>query len=186
MWLTTEEIVELGITDRWARKKIASGEWEWRESGRRGRNGKPIREVLFSSLPSDLQWRWNQRQKSQAAIDEPDAPQAEVETDSSVNTLETLNPALKQLPMEEREAWLAEAQRLAQLVERYDAINPKRRVNPGTGKHEFVAAVLALCEEAICDNQVVKAKIPAKLLRNFQRNYYESHETHLIKNHSIV
>ena len=92
MWLTTEAIVELGITDRWARKKIASGEWTSRDSGARGRNGKPIREVLFSSLPSELQWRWHQRLKDQAATDALPAPQIEVETDSS-SPLEKLNPA---------------------------------------------------------------------------------------------
>lgn len=157
MWLTTEEIVELGITDRWCRKKLASGEWQSRDSGRRGRNGKPQREVLFSSLPSELQWRYHQRRKDEAAPVEPET--AAVETDAP-DALDALQAALVRLPLDAREAWMAEAQRLALIVARYDAIKPKRQLNPATGKHEFVAAVHALCAEAACATQTVLAIEP--------------------------
>jgi hypothetical protein len=159
MWLTIDQIEELGLTRRWIEKKLAAGDWTARDSGLRGRNGRAIREVLLTSLSWELQCRWQQRQKAQAMQLEVEAPQAEVETESSITQLEKLNPALKQLPMEEREAWMAEAQRLAQIIERYDAISPKRQLNP-SGKHEFVAAVLTLCEEAVCTNQAVLAREP--------------------------
>src|SRR5205085_6239010 len=61
MWLTVDEIVELGRGRRKTLLKIASGEWQSRLSERRGQNGKRIKEVLLTSLPSDLQQAYLQR-----------------------------------------------------------------------------------------------------------------------------
>ena len=68
MWLSIEEVVSLGVTDRWVRAKLASGEWQGRDSGIRGRNGKPIKEVLLTSLPAEMQWRWRSRQSGPNVI----------------------------------------------------------------------------------------------------------------------
>lgn len=154
MWLTIEQIVELGLTRRWVEKKLAAREWQWRDSGVRLRNGKAVREVLFESLPSDLQWRWHQRQRQQV---EAIAESPVTEQEAPAEKLDVLGEALKRIPLEDREAWMAEAKRLANIIERYDAIRPKRFLNPATGKHEFVAEVLALCEEAVCTDGAVLA-----------------------------
>lgn len=157
MWITFDLVEELGLTKRWIQKKVAAGEWTARDSAKRGRNGKSVREVLFSSLPAELQWRFHQRQKQETAEAEP-AP-APVENDSP-GSLDILQAALLRLPLEARDAWLAEAQRLALIVGRYEAIRPKRVLNPATGKHDFVPAVISLCEEAACTDQAVIAIEP--------------------------
>lgn len=148
MWLTIEQVSELGVTAQWVRKKIALGEWKSRTSERRGRNGRAIREVLISSLPQELQQRYiSQNPPSlDAPASEPNFPD-----DSSVS----LRAALTRLPLETREAFICEAQRLAGIIERYQLINPKRKLNPSTGKHEFVPAVLLLCEEARCNSALI-------------------------------
>lgn len=156
MWITFDQIEELGLTRRWIEKQIARGAWQARDTGRRGRNGKPVREVLFSSLPAELQWRYHQRLKQEAAPVEPETTAVETESPA----LDGLQAALVRLPPDVRVALLAEAQRLSSIVERYDAIKPKRAVNPVTDKHEFVAAVLSLCEEAACTEPVVMALEP--------------------------
>ncbi|HYX72150.1 MAG TPA: Mu transposase C-terminal domain-containing protein [Nitrososphaera sp.] len=156
MWLTIDQVEELGITRRWVEKKLAAGGWEWRYSGPRGRNGRQRREVLLTSLPSELQWRWKQRQRVLNG-----EPQASTQEESATDTkLDGLTAALQRLPIDMREAFMAEARRLALIVERFDAMTPKRQTHPTTGKHEFVAAVLALCEEAACTDQVVLAQEP--------------------------
>jgi hypothetical protein len=166
MWLTIKQIVELGITDRWARKKMASGEWQSRDTGQRGRNGKPVREVLFSSLPSELQWRFHQRQKNEGAMVEPEtAPVEAVEASETPGALDGLQAALVRLPQNAREAWMVEARRLALIVERYDALKPKRVLNPATGKHDFVAAVHSLCDEAASTEATVLAIEPHRAKR---------------------
>lgn len=158
MWLSTDEVVQLGVTDRWVRKKLASGEWQGRDSGLRGRNGKPIKEVLLASLPTELQWRYAQRHKS-SAVEAPLAIEpatASVHDDATVR----LNAALARLDFDARDAWVAEAQRLARIVERYDGITPKRARSPQTGKPEFVSAVYTLCDEAACTDPIVLASEP--------------------------
>jgi hypothetical protein len=161
MWLSVDAVVELGVTDRWARKKIASGEWQSRETGVRGRNGKAIREVLLTSLPSELQWRWRSRQGGPSAG-------AAADVENSIRGTEVegggenprLIAALARLGADERKAWIAEAQRLACIVARYDEVAPKRARNSSTGKHEFVGAVLSLCQEAACSDPLVLASEP--------------------------
>lgn len=156
MWVTIDQIEELGITRRWTEKKVASGDWQARDSGRVGRNGKPIREVLLTSLPSELQWRWHQRQKERTVELTSGALQEEDLKDTS--TLDALGNALKRLSPDVRQAMIAEAQRLSLIVERFNAIKPKWKVNPTTGKNEFVSAVLALCDEAACTDGMVQER----------------------------
>ena len=61
-----------------------------------------------------------------------------------------LHASLQRLSPMERPAWVAEARRLLSIVEAYHAIGKKRRLNPATGKFEFVREVLELCDEARC------------------------------------
>src|SRR5947209_3659048 len=159
MWLSIPQVVDLGVTKQWVNKKMASGEWRWRDSGVRGRNGKAIREVLLTSLPTELQWRWTQRQKSLAGDAQPVEQQPALEVTPDDATVR-LNAALARLDVDEREAWITEAQRLALIVERYDGIAPKRARNSETGKHEFVKAVFDLCKEAASNEPVVIAAEP--------------------------
>src|SRR5205814_6907171 len=46
------------------------------------------------------------------------------------------------------------------LVERYRRLKPKRRINPLTGRKEFLPEALALCLEARCDEAAILAKEP--------------------------
>jgi Mu transposase len=71
-----------------------------------------------------------------------------------------LTVALARLPLDERLSWIAEANRLRLLVERYALLKPKRRRNPDTGRFEFVPAAIAICEEAICADPVILAREP--------------------------
>ncbi|MGH9943323.1 MAG: Mu transposase C-terminal domain-containing protein, partial [Pyrinomonadaceae bacterium] len=155
MWLTIDEVVMLGRSKRRVELKLASGEWQSRDSGQRGRNGKPIREVLLSSLPADMQRSYLQGTKP-AEVESPSAAGCGSADDATVR----LQATLVKLPLEERDAWLAEAQRLMRIVERYEAINPRQQLNPATGKREFVPAVFALCEEAQCSEQLILNREP--------------------------
>ncbi len=160
MWVSFSEVSQLGVTDRWVRQQVSSGEWRSRETGVRGRNGKPVREIELTSLPHDLQIRWAQM----------NAPDAEVETDGTASSLITevtsekrLTDALTRYEPTQREAFLNEAQRLFEIVRRYEAINPKRtKIN---GKLEFVADVRRLCVEAVCTNQTVLGVEPKRAKR---------------------
>ena len=73
---------------------------------------------------------------------------------------EKLRQILQHLPAQERPLWIAEANRLARLVEHYQRLKPKRRTNPLTGQKEFVPEVIALCQEARCDEAALLAKEP--------------------------
>ena len=157
MWLTVDEIVELGRARRRVLMQVASGAWESRLSDRRGLNGKPLREVALASLPEELQHAYMERQqpnKDLAVVSQQVTE--EVVEDVTVR----LQAALVRLPLEEREAWLAEAQRLARIVERYESINPKRQRNPATGQLEFVKAVQSLCAEAVCTSALILQQEP--------------------------
>ena len=71
-----------------------------------------------------------------------------------------LRQILQRLPAKDRPLWIAEANRLAGLVERYRRIRPKRKTDPLTGRKGFVPEVLALCQEARCNDAALLAKEP--------------------------
>lgn len=73
---------------------------------------------------------------------------------------EKLRQILQRLPAKERPLWITEANRLARLVERYQRLKPKRRINLLTGQQEFVPEVIALCQEARCEEAALLAKEP--------------------------
>ncbi|HEY6231464.1 MAG TPA: Mu transposase C-terminal domain-containing protein [Pyrinomonadaceae bacterium] len=152
VWLSVDEIVALGKSRRRVLLRISDGKWKSRDAGT-GQNGKPARVVALSSLPADLQRRWAEQQRAIAvdlAISE-----APAEAKPAGDGLDQLTQALSNYPADEREAWIAEALRLNDLVDRYEAINPKRTRLPGTATLDFVPAVKALCKEAICTNQII-------------------------------
>lgn len=153
-WLTVDEIVELGRARRRVLLCISTGEWESREAARRGRNGKPIREVLLSSLPDELQVEWTRRH---AATDE------EIEQPDEIGGAEKdVTALLARYPSETREAFIAEVTRLNELMNRYDQINPKRVRDSVTNELRFVGAVLNLCKDAVCVEPLVLAREPKR------------------------
>ncbi len=165
MWLSVDEVVQLGRARRKVLVNIASGKWESRDSGV-GRNGKPTRQVLLTSLPRELQQRYAERLKAESTPQDLEAVSdaakfssaANSEVDGSVLLELRLNEALKRFPFEVREAMLNEARRLVGIVERYNAIAVKRRratVDGSPARLEFVPEVLALCKEATCTDQII-------------------------------
>ena len=156
MWIKFNDIEQLGnLTPRWIQKKVQNGEWESRENGEKSRNGKPIREVLLTSLPHELQMKFLQNREAEIEVEIP------IEEASSLTTEAKLIEALKRYKPDVRDAFLAEAQRLLNIVNRYEAINPKREKS-GDGKLEFVSAVRQLCGEAVCRCAVVLAVEPKR------------------------
>jgi hypothetical protein len=158
VWLTYPQIVELGVSEATIWRKTKSGAWASRIGKRLGTRGAPPKEVLLASLPPELQARWLQRRP-------PIREETHVEATPTVSeppsdSLDTLQIALKRFPLDEREAWIAEVQRLAEIAEKYERISPKRIKHVATNKHEFVPAVFVLCHEAACTNQVILAREP--------------------------
>lgn len=152
MWLKISEVEQLGIfKPRWVRQKIQNGDWESRETGEKSRNGKVIREVLLETLPHDLQMLYLQKQKAEIDLANvaPEAGGASPEISLELRLVE----ALKRYEPGVRDAFLTEAQRLFEIVNRYISVNPKR-AKSACGS-DFVPAVFALCNETVCTNQTV-------------------------------
>ena len=71
-----------------------------------------------------------------------------------------LERALRKYPPEEREAWILEIKRLAEIVEAYLEIKPKRlRGKPADG-FEFAPEVLMLCNQAGSTDPVIIRREP--------------------------
>lgn len=177
IWLSVDELVALGRARRKVLVNISQGRWNSKEFGI-GRNGKPVRKVLLSSLPDDLQKRWlSQHVNSATTLFDCDSDSPAVARNTDFHLVE----ALKRYGTEEREAFLIEARRLSEIVHRYDAIEAKRQTvsNPivpnlqpedvgdapelmAARRLEFVPAVLALCKEAACVDPVVLAREPRR------------------------
>ena len=161
MWLRIKDIEQLEISRRDIQRKIKIGEWESRETGEKSRNGKAVREVKLDSLPHDLQMKWLQLNKPKTEDSESSL------TTDCIDSERRLVEALGRYQPEMRDAFLAEAMRLLNIVHRFDGIKIKRIKNILTGKHDFVREVFALCREAVCtDAEILKiepkrGKIPS-------------------------
>ena len=153
MYIPAEQVIELGVSRSTLRQKLDSG--EWRSRGQRYRRNKSS-HVLVASLPLEYQIKLLQR----AALSDSRAKSDELIDVSEYSHENQMTAALLRLPPEERSAWIDEALRLANLVERYASIKPKRRSNPETGDHKFVPAVDRLCEEMACKSQVILKREP--------------------------
>lgn len=146
MRLTFDDLQNLGVPHRTYHRKVSGGEWKSVEVGK-SRNGKAIREVELESLPHELQLKWAQMNAAEKDSDAMTGAEASSLT-TEISNEKRLSDALSRYAPEVREAFLTEAQRLLEIVNRYDAINPKRiKVN---GKHQFVEEVIMLCKEAAC------------------------------------
>ncbi|HKO43384.1 MAG TPA: Mu transposase C-terminal domain-containing protein [Pyrinomonadaceae bacterium] len=107
-----------------------TGNWVTRDSGRRSRNGKPIREILLSSLPADLQRRYAESRRTIIDAEElgPVSSDTKFSSTAKSDDIESrLTQTLMSYPADVREAMLNEARRLAEIVKRYNAIEVKRR-----------------------------------------------------------
>jgi Mu transposase, C-terminal len=74
--------------------------------------------------------------------------------------LERLETVLRRYPPEERRAWTDELKRLAQIVESYLTIDPKRRRTKPGGRFQYVPAVIMLCQQAICTDPLIIRREP--------------------------
>jgi DNA-binding PadR family transcriptional regulator len=165
--LTVKEVVELGVSEATIWRKTHNGEWLFVIGKRLGEYGKPPKLIKLSSLPIEMQLEWARRGESEqaaAAPDEKPVESANLGDDASSSPspnldakspLDRLNLALRRFPLDERDAWLTELNRLSNIVQRYDNLNPKRIKNSETGKYEFVAGVQGLCDEAACSDPVI-------------------------------
>jgi len=160
VWLSVDELVALGRGRRKVLLKITSGVWTSRKVGN-GRNGKAVYEVALDSLPEDIQRRWLQSQRSVES--ESDGTESQIpDSKQDLDVLkgeQRLLAALQRFSPEEREAFLDEARRRMNIVERYLALPQKRTRSQipdlKTQSYEFTPDVLALCQEARCTNEVI-------------------------------
>src|SRR4051812_22596536 len=128
VWLTVEEIVALkdGAGRRKVQLNISSGKWPSRISPvRRLANGKRAREVNVNDLPKRIQEEYVKQLRQ-----EPDPTQA---SDSDLQTPDLtieqkVTAALQRLAPAERDAFLEEARRRADIVRRYIALPKKRQI----------------------------------------------------------
>lgn len=158
MWIAAEQLVGLVGEATIYRKTKKNGEWTWMLGPKQGRRGQRRKLILVESLPPELQLAIAKKLPDQVHEEIPQ-PQADSPSDEAPK-LDLITEALKRFPFAERDAWIAELNRLSNLIERYSKINPKRIKNSNTNKHEFVTAVLDLCQEAACTDEVILSREP--------------------------
>jgi hypothetical protein len=173
IWLNPEELKEIGVSKGILHRNREK--WTWRQTGRRGRNGKMIDEVLLESMPQRFQVEYLKRSGADVSTSDcslttesPDRP-AELGGDAGDDAVSSgltgeqrLTEALLRYRPEVRERFLAESRRLASIVERYSNIDPKRVRDTVTKKHVFVSDVLQLCNEAVCTDAEILRQEPSR------------------------
>jgi Mu transposase, C-terminal len=156
MYITATQIVDLGVNEEIVIQKLASGEWKARIATAE----ESQTEVLLSSLPQDLQLRWAEQNSP------PEYPEriAVLLTDAAkygINDQETeLESLLVPFNEKEKVAWLNESLRMADIIERYLRINPKRQHDANTGELKFVPGVHELCRETACKDLLILSRYP--------------------------
>jgi hypothetical protein len=171
MWIMSEDLVALGVNRKTIYRRTAAGEWISQCSRSSGRRGRPSQQILVSSLPLELQAKLAARAAIAAQLEgdgeeeghagsvrsQEHSQETETETERSDARLNALTNALGRYPMQERDAWMNEVARLAQIVIEYDAIRPKRvraTSGPQAGKLVVVKAVTILCKRAALTDAV--------------------------------
>ena len=78
MWISKSDLLALGVSDATIWRKDRNGDWTSRVEEATGREGRPSKEYLLSSLPTDLQLKW-------ARLDSERRASATADSDSSVS-----------------------------------------------------------------------------------------------------
>ena len=162
-WVGSEDLAHF-VSDRTIRRKIGAGDWVWRRAASNGKRGQPQKEVLVTSLPTHLQATLAARQvASVSPLQEPSQVNDAIEEseDQSNKKLVALANALLRFPAAQRERWSIHIGRLAEIVEQYDGIRPKRRKSK-TGGWEPVNEVKTLCKQAVCTDQMILDREPSR------------------------
>jgi len=178
IWLTPQNLTELGVS----RRQLNDGRslWTWKTTGERGRNGKPIRMVLLESMQPKWIEKWLQTGPQASRLPDdigsltteplPDSPSEirasegdalDTETRQKAGAEDQLTRALVRYRPEIRNSLLAEAERLASIIERFNAIKPKQ-LRDSKGKLTPVQSVLDLCAETPCTVPEILAIEPAR------------------------
>jgi transposase InsO family protein len=158
MYLTIDQLCELGVSKSTVIRKLNAGKWKVQEA-RQEENGRHTRKVLISSLPIELQLNW----AKQVVLFENLDNVSSISNDASESIREiekNLSIALLRIPSEERINWIIEALRLAKIALRYAGIKQKRQRDLETGKSGFISEVFDLCLEAVCKDPIILARQP--------------------------
>jgi Mu transposase-like protein len=158
MYLTINQLCELGISKSTIIRKLNSGEWKALETTQ-GEYGKRTRKVLISSLPTELQLNWAKGMVLSENFDNVSSISNDV-SESIEGIEKKLGVALLRIPSEERINWIIEALKLSKLVLRYAGIKQKRQRDQESGKSEFIPEVFDLCLEAACNDPIILAREP--------------------------
>lgn len=158
MYVTTSQLINLGISKETVDHKITSGEWLARNLA--ATTDMSETEIVISSLPRDLQIKWAQ------ANSLPDYPEqisillSEAAAHGLIERADEITKLLTPITPVERRAWIEEALRMSRLAEKYGRIKPKRQRNCTTGGYEFVTGVYELCQETACADLLILARQP--------------------------
>ncbi|GEM_PF-1859710 len=168
-----DDLIKAGVSQRTISRHLSEGKWACELGPKQGKTGQRQKLIVVETISPKYQAavrayllkqsliEQEQSQINRAASDpEPEPLQRDIH-----ERLSTLQAALLRYPLIERDAWLREIERLGKLIEKYDSIDPKRRVNKTTGKPEFLASINDICEEAVCTDQTILAREPRRAQR---------------------
>src|SRR5215470_14784416 len=126
MYITISQLVEMGVMPQEIEAKISGGDWK---TARLDPIEDGERRILLSSLPLELQTKWDRANRISSPSPEILGLLAEAENFGLSDRETRITELLSLLAADERAAWLAEAVRLAKLLNRYYRTIPKRRRN---------------------------------------------------------
>lgn len=181
IWLGPDQLNQLGVSRGMLVRNRAL--WTWRETGRTGRNGKPVRECQLESMGQTWIEKWLAQQPSldrsltteiqmSHPVREPDGDGlGEQGTWETSGAEDRLTQALKRYDLGVRDAFLAESQRLASIVEQFDSIKPKQIKN-ADGRMVNVAELDRLIASTPCTDPHVLAIEPSRSKQRSLRTLY--------------
>jgi hypothetical protein len=159
--ITVNQILDLGIARSTVNQNI--NKRKWKTLGKKmGRYADDDCQALLSSLPFAIQMKWLQL----SSQTDPDQRTSELEAIGNLpvsSADEELECVLRRYSHQERLAFCEEACRLFDLISRYDAIKPKRELDPESATYVYVSAVLQLCDEAVCTSPIILKTEPHRV-----------------------